>query len=79
MPDLGQRLFRRHFFGQPIGPHLDPRGPHVLRQKNVLPGRLHLLAQLGLVGRMVFERAAQPHQLDFRVLEPLPDLPALFR
>ena len=78
-PDLGQRLFRRDLFGQRVGAHLYSSGPYVLGQENVFLGSLDVFAQLGLVGGVVIERAAEAHQLDLRVLEPPPDFLALLR
>ena len=76
-PDLRQSLRHGNLRGQRIRPHLDSASAHIVGQDKVFARRLDILAQLGLVGRVVIERAAQSNQLDFRIGEPLFNLPAL--
>ena len=77
-PDLFERLLVGHLLGEGVRAHLHAGRADVLGQENVFLSRLDVLAQLGLVGRVVIEDAAQAHQLHLGVGKTLPDVLALF-
>ena len=57
--------------GHSVGPHLDSRRAHVVRQPHVFLGPVDVLAHDRRVGRVVFECTAQPGKLNRRILESL--------
>ncbi len=56
--------------GDAVGPDLHAGRADVVRQPDVLLGPLDVLADLGRVARLVLEGAAEPGEVDRRVVEP---------
>ena len=71
LANLFERFLHRHFLGQAVGPDFDARGAHVLGEQDVFFGGFDVLAELGLVRRVIIESAAQAKQFHFRILEAL--------